>query len=118
MILCQFRDTVVASTGSSRNLRFRSNKSCLGLGETTLWCNSLSCAVNNLSILNETLDQPVALASANDSTSNASLAEVKVTFIADTAVIVYIWDGIVAVVAVDGVNADGSVGLEERTCGC
>lgn len=62
----------------------------------------------------------MALTSANDTTSNTALAEIKVAIIADAAVIVYIWDGVIAVVAVDRVYAHswhGCLCLKERTRG-
>ena len=106
------RDAVVASTSSSSNLRLWSNKGCLGLGEGALWCNGLSGAVNNLSVLDETLDQPVILASTNDATTNTALAEIKISIIADAAMIVNIWNRVIAVIAIDRINADSwAVGL-------
>jgi len=101
------RNAVVASASSSWNLRFGCNEGCLGLRRNTLWCNGLSSTVDDLAILNETLDQPVVITSTDNPTANTALAEIKVTIIADAAVIVYVWDGIVAIVAVDRVYAHG-----------
>jgi hypothetical protein len=35
------------------------NEGSLGFGRTGLWRNSLSCTVDNLAVLHESLDQPV-----------------------------------------------------------
>jgi hypothetical protein len=70
-----------------------------------LWCDSLSCAVNDRSALDKTLDHPVTLSTAENTTINAAWAKIKVSIITGTAMIMLIWDSSVAVVAVDGENA-------------
>jgi hypothetical protein len=98
----------VASTGSN-DLGLLGDKSSLRLRERRnlrLWCNGLSGAVNDLSVLDKTFDHPVSITSAENTVIDTGLAEIKVTIIASAAVIVLIWDGIVAVVAVDREDAD------------
>jgi hypothetical protein len=71
-----------------------------------LWCNSLSSAVDNFSVLDEALDHPVFLTAADNTIIDTGLAEVKVSRIASAAVVVNIWDGRLAVVAKDGEDGD------------
>jgi len=107
VILSQLRNAGIAGTGRYSNLLlFWSNKSSLGLGELWFWCNCLSCAVDNLAILHKTLDKPVVLATAEEPCINTCWAQIEVTTIASAAVIVFIWNSFVAVVAINGENAE------------
>lgn len=69
----------------------------LGLG---LWCNALGCAVHNDAVLDEALDHPVAVSRAVDAIVDTRRAKVIVASVAYTAVVVLIFHGVVAVVAV------------------
>lgn len=69
----------------------------LGLG---LWCNALGCAVNNNAVLNEALDHPVAVSRAVDAIGDTRGAKIIVASVAYTAVVVLIFHGLIAVVAV------------------
>lgn len=80
-----------------------------------LAANTLSRAGDHLAVLNGALDQPVALARAEDAVGNACLAEVVVTAVTDTAMIVCIIHCDVAVVAVDRpLTLNGSRGSNGR----
>jgi hypothetical protein len=72
------------------------------LGEL-LWRKSLGGTGNDHSVQNGSLEQPVLISIASDSGVNASLAEVEVTALTDTAMIMFIWNGRAAVIAVNGV---------------
>jgi len=73
----------------------------LWLRWSSLWCNCLSSAINDLSVLHETLNHPVILTTAKNTITNAGLAEIKVPIIAGTAVIMLVWDRFTAIVAVN-----------------
>jgi hypothetical protein len=77
------------------------NKSGLGLGSRWLGCNGLCCAIDDLAILYETLDHPVVVTTAENTSTDTGLAEVEVAIIAGAAVIVHIGNGLSAVIAVD-----------------
>jgi len=103
----QFLDARVASTGSN-DLGLLGDKSSLGLGERrNLWlrCNGLGGAVDDLSILNKTLDHPVSITFTENTVIDTCLTEIKVAIITNAAVVMLIWDGIAAVVAVDREDA-------------
>ena len=66
-----------------------------------LGCNALGSAVDDASVLDEALDHPVALSRAVDARVNTRRAEIVIATIADAAVEVLVFHGLVAVVAVD-----------------
>lgn len=80
----------------------------LGIGRF-LWADGFSRARNDFAILYRALDQPMILIGAKDTLINTVSAEIKVSHIADAAVPMNIWDGLVAVVA-----ADSEVGSRRR----
>jgi hypothetical protein len=101
----------VASTSRNDLSLHLRDKSSLRLRERSslrLRSNSLSGAIDNLSILHKTLDHPVPITSTENSVINAGLAEIKVAIITSAAVIVLVWDSIGAVVAVDREDAGRS----------
>ena len=92
----------IASAGGNWNLQVFWDGWCgLWLRWSSLWCNCLSSAVDNLPVLNKTLDHPMILTTAKNAITNAGLAEIKVAIIAGTAMIVLIWNRFAAVVAVN-----------------
>ena len=97
----------VACTGSN-DLWLLCNESSLGLGEDSLWlwCNGLGGTVNNLSVLDRALDQPMIIATAENSIVDTLLAKIKVAVIASAAMVVLAWDSLVAMVAVNGEDTD------------
>jgi hypothetical protein len=100
----------IASTGCSSNiLLLGSNQSSLGFGRRRLWLwrKSLGCAIDNLSVLDETLDHPVVLTLAGNAILDTILAEIEVTIITSAAVIMFVGDSRFAVVAVNGEDTDG-----------
>jgi hypothetical protein len=58
-----------------------------------------------LSILHVALDQPVIIATAENTLIDTSLAKIKVAIITGAAVVVPVWDSLIAVVAVNGEDA-------------
>jgi hypothetical protein len=70
-----------------------------------LWRQSLGSAGNYNSVADGPLEQPVLVSITSDSSVDASLAKVKVATLADTAMIVFIWNRRAAVVAVDCVRS-------------
>lgn len=102
-------DAAVASTGGIFLfiLLLRLDQGGLGLRRSGPGCNSLGGAGDDLAISHEALDQPVALALADHAGSDTSLAEVIVTIITGAAVVVLVWDDVLAVVAVDRVDGGG-----------
>jgi hypothetical protein len=62
----------------------------------------LSGAVDNMAILDETFDKPVALTWAMDTSIDALLAQIIVTIIADVAMVVLVRHGLITVVAENG----------------
>ena len=73
----------------------------------------LLCAAGyNSSIENESLDQPVVIVMAGDTRANTSRADIKVTILTGAAVEVFVWNGLVAVVAVNTECA--AIGVMER----
>jgi hypothetical protein len=82
--------------------------SLLGLG---LGGHALSGAVDDTTVLHESLDHPVARTWAVDARVNASRAQVVVASVADAAVEVLVFHGMVAVVAVHDPRGAGSVRL-------
>jgi hypothetical protein len=102
VLLRQFLNARIASASSNWNLQvFRVAWCSLWLGWSRLGCNCLCCAVDDLSILNKTLDHPVILTTAKNAVVHTGLTQIKVTIIAGTAMIMFIWDSLAAVVAVD-----------------
>lgn len=93
----------VASTSSNWDLKglWEINGSLLRLRR-----HGLSGAVDNLSVLHDTLNKPMVLTLADYSLIDTSLAEIIITILASAAVIVNIWDRFVAVVAVDSEDAN------------
>ena len=65
------------------------------------------------SVADESFDQPVLLIIASHSSIVAGRTQVEVAFLADAAVIVLIWDGLAAEVAVDAEGASREV-MERR----
>jgi hypothetical protein len=104
IFLSKLLDARVASTGTHGNLQVIRN-SWLGdlLG---LWCNCLSGAVDNASVLHETLDHPMIITIAKSSGINARLAEVKITIIAGAAMVMLLGNLGTAFVAEDSENAN------------
>jgi hypothetical protein len=84
--------------------------SILGLG---FGGHALGGAVDNTAVLYESLDHPVAWTWAVNARVNASGAQIVVTSIADAAVEVLIFHGVVAIVAVH--NPRGAGGVRLRT---
>jgi hypothetical protein len=101
-------DARVASASSNDILIFLLllNKSGLGFGSNRLWCNNFSCAVDDLAILDKTLDHPVIISTTEVSIVHTALAKVKVTFITSAAMIMLIRNRLTALVAVDREYAD------------
>jgi hypothetical protein len=95
----QFLNARVAGAGSNIDLGLF-NESSLGSRES-LWLNGLSGASDDLAILNITLNHPMPLATTENTVFNAAWAEIEITIITSAAVIVFICDGIGAVVAID-----------------
>lgn len=100
-------NTRIASP-SSNNLRLLLHKRSLRLRERRLGLrrNSLRGTRNDLPALHKTLDHPVLVTATEHTGINTSLAQIKVTVITDTAVVMLIRDSLGAVVAVDGEDAD------------
>jgi hypothetical protein len=103
VLLSEFLNARVTSTSSNWDLQ--------GLGEVDLGTlrlrrHGLSGAVDDLSILYDTLDEPMIFALAENSVVNASLAEIKITILASAAVVMNIRDGLIAVVAINSEDAD------------
>jgi hypothetical protein len=94
ILLGEFSNTRVASTSRCSNLWFGCDQSCLGLGEEGLWFwrNGLSGAVNNLTILDETFDQPVLIIAADHTIVDTCPAKIVIAIVAGAAVIMLIWD--------------------------
>jgi hypothetical protein len=100
--LGEFLDARIASTGGiiiSDVLLlllffplFGFNQSSLGVVITSLWCESLSSTAGNSAILDGTLNHPVSFIQACHTLSSAIHAEVKVTVITYTTVVVDIRD--------------------------
>jgi hypothetical protein len=78
----------------------------LGLG-----ANTLGGAVDDASVLDEALDHPVARAGAVDAGVDARLAQVVVAVVADAAMVVLVFQGHVAVVAIHNPGGLGGVHL-------
>lgn len=74
------------------------------------WGDTLSGAVDDLAVLDRTLDEPVTLSRAQLAIVDTLLAQVVVTIIADAAVVVLVLHGFVALIAVDspGMCVNGS----------
>lgn len=77
------------------------NRLLLNLG-SLLWRNGFGGAVDDLSTLDESLDQPVVLAIAKTTLFDTVLTQIKVATLADAAMPVCIWDRLVAMIAADG----------------
>jgi hypothetical protein len=103
-ILWEFLDARVAGAGRCGLLRLL-NESGLGLVVLAARSNSLGGAVDDLAVLDETLNHPVILTAAVDAAIDAFLAKVKIALVTGAAVVMLIWDRKVAVVAVDRVGA-------------
>lgn len=63
--------------------------------------DALGCAVDHATVLHEALDHPVALSRAVNSQTDTRWAEIIIAAVADAAVEVLIFHGVVAVVAID-----------------
>jgi hypothetical protein len=63
--------------------------------------NSLGCAIDNLAILDEPLNQPVAFTSTEDPKIDTCLAQVEIPVVTNATMVVDIWNRLVAVVAVN-----------------
>jgi hypothetical protein len=101
-------DARIAGASSNWNLQVFWDDWCgLWLRCGRLWRNCLGRAVDDLSVLNKTLNHPVILAAAKDAPIDTGLAEIIVAIIAGTAMIVLIWDRFTAVVAENGEYAGG-----------
>jgi hypothetical protein len=107
----------IASASSNWNFQIFWDDWCgLWLRCSRLWCNGLGRAVDDLSVLNKTLNHPVVLTTAKNPLIDTGLTEVKVAIIAGTAMIVLIWNRFTAVVAVNGEYADS--GSSRCSCSC
>lgn len=86
-----------------------SNQGDLGLRESSwgLWlrCDGLSCAIDDLAVLDKALDHPVTLAIADNAIANTGLAKIKVSLITGAAMVMLIRNGSIAVVTVDREDA-------------
>jgi hypothetical protein len=95
------------------------------LGESTrdlwfnwswLWCDRrlgsqlLSSAIDDLSVADKALNEPMALTRAVSTTFDASLAQIVVSIIADVAMVVLIGHRSIASIAEDGPRAGGRAG--------
>lgn len=102
VLLGKLLNARVAGAGSNWNLQIRDSL----LDRLDFRRHGLSRAVDDFSVLHDTLEKPMVLALAENSIVNAGLAEIKVTILASAAVVVNIRDRSVAVVAVNGEYAD------------
>lgn len=69
-----------------------------------LWRELLGDTWNNDTILNGSLDEPMFLSIASHTSIHASFAEVEITLLTDTAMVVFIWHGLSTVIAIDAVR--------------
>jgi hypothetical protein len=106
LVVRQLDDAGIAGAGRHGNLLlFGGHESGLGLRELWLGCNGLCDAVGHLAILHETFDEPVVIASTEDSCVDTTPAQIEVTVIARAAMIVLVGNGSTAIVAIDSENA-------------
>jgi hypothetical protein len=90
----------------------------LGLGLDHLGWDALGGAVDDAAVLNEALDHPVTSARAVNAGVNTCGTEIVIATVTDAAVEVFVFHGVVAVVAVDNPGGAGVVRLRaERKIG-
>jgi hypothetical protein len=80
------------------------------LGDPRLGTDGLGGAVDDDTVLDQTLDEPVVISIACDALVDAVLAEIEITIVAGRAVIVSIRDGLITAVAQDSIVVVGSDG--------
>ena len=87
----------------SLDIRCESTRDCLLLNlDGLLRRNGFGRAIDDLPLLDESLDQPVVLAVAQTALLNTILAQIEVSALTDAAMPVGIWDGLIAFIAANG----------------